>query len=340
MHRGHDLCKLLSLHPSHSPDIWYPLAQKVLYGTDTVRNTDTYSTTIFPTSITQHALWSATMNQQSYQPTHKIRIVTAASLFDGHDASINVMRRILQATGGEIIHLGHHRSVREIVDTAIQEDAQAIAVTSYQGGHMEYFKYMYDLLRERGSGQIKIFGGGGGTILPHEQQALHDYGIARIYSPDDGRAMGLQGMIDDLLRQADFPTGQLNDTWAPLVEASLGIQFDLPSRGPETLQVQTSIQDKAMALGQLISAIENEDTSAESILIATEAALQSATIPPVLGITGTGGAGKSSLVDELVRRFLLDFDDKSIAIVSVDPSKRRTGGGFIGRPHSYEFDLS
>lgn len=141
-----------------------------------------------------------------YQPKHKIRIVTAASLFDGHDAAINIMRRIMQASGAEVIHLGHNRSAKEIVDCAIQEDVQGIAVTSYQGGHMEFFKYMYDLLQERGCGHIKIFGGGGGTILPHEIEELHRYGIARIYSPDDGRAMGLQGMINDLLRQCDFPT--------------------------------------------------------------------------------------------------------------------------------------
>lgn len=141
-----------------------------------------------------------------YQPKHKIRIVTAASLFDGHDAAINIMRRIMQASGAEVIHLGHNRSAKEIVDCAIQEDVQGIAITSYQGGHMEFFKYIYDLLQERGCGHIKIFGGGGGTILPHEIEELHRYGIARIYSPDDGRAMGLQGMINDLLRQCDFPT--------------------------------------------------------------------------------------------------------------------------------------
>jgi len=240
------------------------------------------------------------MNHEQYKPTHKIRIVTAASLFDGHDAAINVMRRVLQSTGGEIIHLGHHRSVQEIVDTAIQEDAQAVAVTSYQGGHMEYFKYMYDLLQERGCGHIKIFGGGGGTILPHEQQALHDYGIARLYSPDDGRAMGLQGMINDLLSQADFPTGTLGDRWQSMLDGALG----------------TSEKDQSMALGQLISALENGDSASKPILNAVENVLSHKTAPPVLGITGTGGAGKSSLVDELVRRFLMDFREKRIAIAT------------------------
>ncbi len=271
------------------------------------------------------------MKQDSYQSTHKIRVVTAASLFDGHDAAINVMRRILQASGGEIIHLGHHRSVREIVDTAIQEDAQAVAVTSYQGGHLEYFKYMYDLLAERGAGHIKIFGGGGGTILPDEQQELHDYGITRIYSPDDGRAMGLQGMINDVLEQSDFPTGNLINDWPLMVGTAFGLQPDLPDGGGQAgVMVQAPVKDKSVALGRLISAIENNDPSADSILEAIDTVLPNKVIPPVLGITGTGGAGKSSLVDELVRRFLLDFQDKTIAIVSVDPSKRRTGGALLG----------
>ena len=280
------------------------------------------------------------MNPKPYHPTNKIRIVTAASLFDGHDAAINVMRRILQATGGEIIHLGHHRSVREIVDTAVQEDVQAIAITSYQGGHIEYFKYMADLLQERGCGHIKIFGGGGGTILPHEQQELHDYGIARIYSPDDGRAMGLQGMINDLVEQSDFPTGMLGSGWQGMMAAALGAEIEPSSVGVDLYTIQAPLKeqavveqtlvDPAVALGRLISAIENDDGSRDSIMDAVAYALRTKTTPPILGITGTGGAGKSSLVDELVRRFLLGFAEKRIAIVSVDPSKRRTGGALLG----------
>ncbi len=241
-----------------------------------------------------------------YKPKNKIRIVTAASLFDGHDAAINVMRRIIQSTGCEVIHLGHDRSVEEVVNTAIQEDVQAIAMTSYQGGHNEYFKYMYDLLKEKGAPQIKIFGGGGGTILPEEIAELQDYGIARIYHPDDGRKMGLQGMINDMVEQCDFPTGnEINGA----IE-SLG-KFDVN------------------AVAHLISAAENNpETFKKELDTVREAAAKVST--PILGITGTGGSGKSSLVDELIRRFLADFDDKKLAIVSVDPSKRRTGGALLG----------
>ena len=247
------------------------------------------------------------MEQQlPYKPVNKIRIVTAASLFDGHDAAINIMRRIIQATGCEVIHLGHDRSVEEVVDCAIQEDAQAIAMTSYQGGHMEYFKYMYDLLKEKGAPHIKVFGGGGGTILPSEIEELQAYGITRIYHPDDGREMGLQGMINDLVQRCDFPVGKD----AELNESLL-------------------IQKKAHSIARIISAAENfPEESAE--LFKKIDALAAANKVPVLGITGTGGAGKSSLVDELVRRFLLDFDDRSIAVVSVDPSKRKTGGALLG----------
>ncbi|MGI8893180.1 MAG: methylmalonyl-CoA mutase family protein [Bacteroidia bacterium] len=241
-----------------------------------------------------------------YKPVNKIRIVTAASLFDGHDASINIMRRLMQASGAEVIHLGHDRSVQEIVDCAIQEDANAIAVTSYQGGHMEYFKYMYDLLKERGSSHIKLFGGGGGVILPEEVRELQEYGITRIYSPDDGRSMGLQGMISDLLKQSDFPTGkELN-----------GEINQLQKREPK-------------AIARLISAAENFHEQASPVLEEIRN-FKTKVKTPVLGITGTGGAGKSSLVDELVRRFLLDFKDKNIAILSVDPSKRKTGGALLG----------
>lgn len=244
-----------------------------------------------------------------YKPTNKIRIVTAASLFDGHDAAINIMRRIMQSSGAEIIHLGHNRSVQEIVNTAIQEDVQGIAITSYQGGHNEFFKYMFDLLKERGAGHIKIFGGGGGTILPSEIEELHDYGIARIYSPDDGRAMGLQGMINDLLEQCDFPVG-------------MNLNGEV-----------TSLKEKnAYAIARTISAVENFPEENEEVLatLQTKIPNQVGNDVPVLGITGTGGAGKSSLVDELIRRFLMDFDDKTIAIVSVDPSKRKTGGALLG----------
>jgi methylmalonyl-CoA mutase len=241
---------------------------------------------------------------QPYKPKNKVRIVTAASLFDGHDAAINIMRRIIQATGVEVIHLGHDRSVEEVVNTAIQEDAQAIAMTSYQGGHNEYFKYMYDLLQEKGAGHIKIFGGGGGVILPEEIKELMEYGITKIYSPDDGRAMGLQGMINDLIEKADFPTGK--------------------SVGSTQLAVGNHLE-----IAQLISAAENYSDQHRDILndIHKKAEQSKA---PVLGITGTGGAGKSSMVDEIVRRFLIDFKDKNIGLVSVDPSKRKTGGALLG----------
>ncbi|MFY0642866.1 MAG: methylmalonyl-CoA mutase family protein [Bacteroidia bacterium] len=246
------------------------------------------------------------ISTEVYIPKNKVRIVTAASLFDGHDAAINVMRRIIQSTGCEVIHLGHDRSAEEVVDTAIQEDANAIAMTSYQGGHMEYFKYMYDLLKEKGASHIKIFGGGGGTILPSEIKELQEYGIARIYHPDDGREMGLQGMINDLVEKADFPTGY-----------SLNGELESFKTG-----------DK-MSIAKVISAAENyPDEHVGSLKIIEKEADQIHT--PILGITGTGGAGKSSLVDELVRRFLLDFEDKTIAIISVDPSKRKTGGALLG----------
>jgi len=241
-----------------------------------------------------------------YKPKNKIRIVTAASLFDGHDAAINIMRRIIQSSGAEVIHLGHDRSVEEVVNCAIQEDAQAIAMTSYQGGHVEYFKYMVDLLKEKGAGHIKVFGGGGGTILPDEIEELQKYGITRIYHPDDGRHMGLQGMINDLLGKSDFPTGEkLNGEVGYLLERNWN------------------------AIARLISAAENNPQMAEpEMLRVRELAKKSKT--PVLGITGTGGSGKSSLVDELVRRFLLDFPDKFIGVISVDPSKRKTGGALLG----------
>jgi methylmalonyl-CoA mutase len=242
-----------------------------------------------------------------YHPKNKIRIVTAASLFDGHDAAINIMRRIIQSSGAEVIHLGHDRSVQEVVDCAIQEDVQAIAMTSYQGGHMEYFRYMYDLLKEKGCGHIRIFGGGGGVILPSEIKELMDYGIARIYSPDDGRALGLQGMINDMLKKCDFASGMnLNG------------------------EVNEFTRKNPVAIARLISCAENNETEFENIRSRFIEPVIKKTVVPVLGITGTGGSGKSSLVDELVRRFLIDFKDKNIAIVSVDPSKRKTGGALLG----------
>ena len=244
--------------------------------------------------------------QKPYIPNNKVRIVTAAALFDGHDAAINIMRRIIQSTGVEVIHLGHDRSVEEVVNTAIQEDANAIAITSYQGGHNEYFKYMYDLLQEKGAGQIKIFGGGGGVILPSEIAELQAYGITRIYAPDDGRELGLQGMINDLVQQSDYAIGdKLTD------EIN-----HLEGKNPK-------------AIARIISSAENFPDVAAKTLEAIHKKNENNTIP-VLGITGTGGAGKSSLVDELVRRFLSDFPEKTIGLISVDPSKRKTGGALLG----------
>jgi len=247
------------------------------------------------------------MEQQiPYIPKNKVRIVTAASLFDGHDAAINIMRRIIQSTGVEVIHLGHDRSVEEVVNTAIQEDANAIAMTSYQGGHNEYFKYMYDLLHEKGAGHIKIFGGGGGVILPSEIAELHEYGITRIYSPDDGRSLGLQGMINDLVERSDYPIGD-----------KLNGEID---------HIENKIPT---AIARLISAAENFPEIAKPVFDQIHTNNTNSKIP-VLGITGTGGAGKSSLVDELVRRFLIDFPEKTIGLISVDPSKRKTGGALLG----------
>jgi len=246
------------------------------------------------------------VDQKPYIPVHKVRIVTAASLFDGHDAAINIMRRIIQSTGVEVIHLGHDRSVEEVVNTAIQEDANAIAITSYQGGHNEYFKYMYDLLKQKGADHILLFGGGGGVILPYEIADLQAYGITRIYSPDDGRAMGLQGMINDLVQKSDFAIGDnLND---------------------ET----NHLEDKnPKAIARLISSAENFPEVAKPFLEKIQL-INKNSKTPVLGITGTGGSGKSSLVDELVRRFLIDFPEKTIVLISVDPSKRKTGGALLG----------
>ncbi|PMC37505.1 methylmalonyl-CoA mutase [Bacillus sp. UMB0899] len=247
---------------------------------------------------------------KAYKPTHAIRFVTASSLFDGHDASINIMRRILQASGAEVIHLGHNRSVEEIVSAAIQEDVQGIAISSYQGGHVEFFKYMYDLLQEKGAGHIRLYGGGGGVIIPREIKELHEYGIARIFSPEDGRELGLQGMINYMLKECDFsPVGQDN------------IRIDQVTSGdPKTVAklisyVETKISGEALP------------EKVESLL--REIHSQTKKIP-VLGITGTGGAGKSSLTDELIRRFLNEIEDIRIAVLSVDPTKQKTGGALLG----------
>ena len=248
-----------------------------------------------------------------YQSKNKIRILTSGSLFDGHDVAINIMRRIIQKSGAEVIHLGHNRPVHEIVNAAIQEDVQGIAITSYQGGHIEFFKYAYDLLSEKGAGHIKLFGGGGGTILPSEIEELHAYGIARIYSPDDGRQMGLQGMINDLLKKSDYPLGhEINNELREVQSSTQGASVSRP-----------------MAIARLISAAENygddnQQWISELILKSKEDKT------PVLGITGTGGAGKSSLVDELVLRYRASFPEKTIGIISVDPSKRKTGGALLG----------
>ena len=251
----------------------------------------------------------------------KVRIVTAASLFDGHDAAINIMRRILQSKGAEIIHLGHNRSVHEIVETAIEEDVQGIAITSYQGGHVEFFKYMKDLLDENGCGHIKIFGGGGGTILPTEIEELHNYGITKIYSPDDGRTMGLEGMIEDVIEKCKTtpqpPKGGVASS-KQNTQYALGESRDI------------------ISIAQAISAAENNEEYSQ-LIETLKANKQSSQMPPlgglgvsVLGITGTGGAGKSSVTDEIVRRFLNNFTDKTIAVISVDPSKKKTGGALLG----------
>jgi methylmalonyl-CoA mutase len=248
------------------------------------------------------------METPVYRPNHPVRFVTATSLYDGHDVSINIMRRIMQDSGAEVIHLGHNRSVREVVQAAIQEDVQGIAVSSYQGGHMEFFKFMYDLLQEKVAGHIRIFGGGGGVILPDEIKELEGYGICKIFSPEDGRRMGLQGMVNYALRQCDFaPPRQL-------------------SSDPERLPLRDM-----QAVARLITAAEQLVEHPDEQLQATQQQIRRRAVPvPVLGITGTGGAGKSSLTDELVRRFLRDFSDKSVAILSVDPTRKRTGGALLG----------
>jgi len=242
----------------------------------------------------------------------KLRLVTAASLFDGHDAAINIMRRILQSKGAEIIHLGHNRSVKEIVECAIEEDAQAIAITSYQGGHLEFFKYMKDLLNEAGCGHVKIFGGGGGTILPAEIEELHTYGIAKIYSPDDGRQMGLEGMIEEVIAKS----------------REVNLDADMSWNSPPPLGEHKDIR----LIARAITMAENGEnfSSALALLSQNLGTAGKAGVSSILGITGTGGAGKSSVTDELVRRFLNQFIDKTIAVISIDPSKKKTGGALLG----------
>jgi methylmalonyl-CoA mutase len=245
----------------------------------------------------------------SYRPTHKVRFVTAASLFDGHDAAINIMRRILQGMGAEVIHLGHNRSVDEVVTAALQEDAQGIAISSYQGGHVEYFKYMVDLLRSRGGQHIQVFGGGGGVIVPPEIRELHAYGVSRIYSPEDGQKMGLAGMIGEMVMRCDK---------------------DLTGFAPADTQAIEGHGEMAWrALAQLITALENDKANPALVqALRAQAAIKKI---PVLGITGTGGAGKSSLTDELIRRLRLDQNDQlRVAVISIDPSRRKSGGALLG----------
>lgn len=250
-----------------------------------------------------------------YKPQRTIRIVTAASLFDGHDAAINVIRRLLQAGGAEVIHLGHNRSVREIVMSAIEEDANAIAVSSYQGGHLEFFKYMHDMLKEQGAGHIRIYGGGGGVIVPEEIDELHNYGIARIFSPEDGRRMGLHGMINVILEDCD-------KAGSPILNGELE---KLSANRFRELARVISVTELAAAgeIPELAGLHDQLSAKAEAVQ-AEKGAI------PVIGITGTGGAGKSSLTDELIVRFLEDFDGKRLAIITVDPSKRKTGGALLG----------
>jgi methylmalonyl-CoA mutase len=248
----------------------------------------------------------------TYKPTHHIRFVTASSLFDGHDASINIMRRILQASGAEVIHLGHNRSVEEVVNAAIQEDVQGIAISSYQGGHVEYFKYMYDFLKEKGATHIRIYGGGGGVIIPREIKELHQYGIARIFSPEDGRLLGLQGMIDLMLEECDYPT----------ITSEVGAYLSKLDSG------DTIATAKLITLAEQQVGANKESAAAVETVMQQVKALQKSV--PVLGITGTGGAGKSSLTDELIRRFINEVPEQKVAVLSVDPTKQKTGGALLG----------
>ena len=259
----------------------------------------------------------------SYTPVNKVRLVTAAALFDGHDAAINIMRRILQSKGAEIIHLGHNRSVAEIVECAIEEDVQGIAITSYQGGHLEFFKYMKDLLEENGCGHIRLFGGGGGTILPREIEELHQYGITRIYSPDDGRRMGLEGMIEDVIRQCDFSLNGSPSNFKG--EMKLGEWKDIRKIARAITNAENGVANSTANASTAPQAAGQSPAAGAAVATPTPGI----TIP-VIGITGTGGAGKSSVTDELVRRYLNQFPDKTLAVISVDPSKKKTGGALLG----------
>ncbi|WP_284036682.1 fused isobutyryl-CoA mutase/GTPase IcmF [Neobacillus sp. 114] len=248
-----------------------------------------------------------------YQPKHHIRFVTASSLFDGHDASINIMRRILQSSGAEVIHLGHNRSVEEVVNAAIQEDAQGIAISSYQGGHVEYFKYMYDLLKEKGAPHIRIYGGGGGVIIPREINELQEYGISGIFSPEDGRKLGLQGMIDLMIQECDFSTVSSENIPEQIEKLPTG---DMNAVAKLITIAENHVDQKNEAAATAEQVLEKVKELEKSI--------------PVIGITGTGGAGKSSLTDELIRRFINEFPAKKVAILSVDPTKQKTGGALLG----------
>ena len=263
----------------------------------------------------------------AYTPQHPVRFVTAAALFDGHDAAINIMRRILQAQGVEVVHLGHDRSVEDVVTTAIEEDAQGIAVSSYQGGHMEYFSYMVDLLRERGAGHVRVFGGGGGVIVPEEIAELEAYGVAKIFSPEDGMRMGLEGMIESMVRACDVDPleGKRDAGWG------MGDEGDASAAPP----VATAKATDKQAVARALTAVEQRagapsGDGADPIPQSRIPPHPSPHPAPVVGITGTGGAGKSTLTDELVRRFLNDFADVQIAVLSVDPTRRRTGGALLG----------
>ncbi|MDX1439440.1 MAG: methylmalonyl-CoA mutase family protein, partial [Rubricoccaceae bacterium] len=256
----------------------------------------------------------------AYTPNHPIRFVTAASLFDGHDAAINIMRRILQAQGAEVIHLGHDRSVQDVVNTAIQEDVQGIAISSYQGGHVEYFKYMVDLLRERGAGHIRVYGGGGGVIVADEIAELEAYGVAKIFSPEDGMKMGLEGMIEHMVRECDFD---------PLEE----VETETVSDGEEVVAVASPVKTEAKTVARALTTVEKAsvEPSGDGAPSVNRSPLNvERSTTPVIGITGTGGAGKSTLTDELVRGFLNDFDDIHLAVLSVDPTRRKTGGALLG----------
>jgi len=243
--------------------------------------------------------------RQSDPDAAPLRFVTAASLFDGHDAAINIMRRLIQDQGTEVIHLGHNRGVEEIVRAALQEDADAIAVSSYQGGHMEFFRYMVDMLRENGASHIRIFGGGGGTITPEEAQELHEYGVERIYHPDEGMEMGLVTMIEDVVARAERNR-----------------------RAPQAPK-EISLEDEN-AIASMLTAIESGVlTEAELDRLRKEWQMAAAAVP-VVGITGTGGSGKSSVIDELLNRFLQCFPEMHIAVLAIDPTRRRTGGALLG----------